>query len=157
MGAGEGFSFRFSLAGLTLGMGWLSSSEKVTCVAAPRLVPGLVRGSGLALTRPPIRSMEGRHGRGSEDIWSGAAQEVKGGAGVQVELVADVLQADEVRGGEAAPQGMVRNLWKLACSCARAPVSGEEAAMSPLLSPKMRAAAHSSLRRLEVSREARRW
>ena len=101
---------------------------------------------------------------GEGDVQMGPVED---GPGVQEEEEGVVVQ-DDGGGGEAADQGTVRNLekemvtkrknvedrhlWKFACSWVSS--CGRPWAMSPLLSPRMRAAAHSSDRRLLVSREA---
>ena len=69
--------------------------------------------------------------------------DVGGGGEDHVEVgVGGVDHVGGVGGGDVADQATVRNLWKLACSSAE-PVSGGET-MSPLLKPKINAAAHSS-------------
>lgn len=85
---------------------------------------------------------------GEGDVQMGPVED---GPGVQEEEEGVVVQ-DDGGGGEAADQGTVRNLWKFACSWVSS--CGRPWAMSPLLSPRMRAAAHSSDRRWLVSREA---
>lgn len=95
--AGGGFSLVLSLAGLTLGMGWESSSEKVTWVAAPR--PGLPRGSGLLAERGVLR-IPGGGGRTSPGAMAkvereGEDHEEEGGAAQEVVLTAQEVVVEE--------------------------------------------------------------
>ena len=78
--------------------------------------------------------------------------DVGGGGEDHVEVGVGGDDHVDVGGGDAADQATVRNLWKLACSSVE--VSGGET-MSPLLKPRINAAAHSSESRWVAPTDAR--